>query len=235
MPSLIRFATLLMTVAALVPPDRAETRAIAAGDTPVAAAAADDHPARNRLLFLPDARPVGAGSGYVAVHDLFFPTVGIGITGFLSVTGGASLVPGFDRQYLMAAPKVTVYATDGLAIAAGALYLGKRGERGTGILHAEVTSDGRAGSGTFGLGWGYAGEGIGGRPFLLAGFRVPVSGGFEVVSENWIPPDFDPGVLSVGWRYATGLVAVDLAVVFSMRRNGGGPPVLPWVTFAYEL
>lgn len=235
MPSLIRFATLMLTVAAVMPPDGAETRPITAGDDPAPVAAADDHPARNRLLFLPDARPVGAGDGYVALHDLFFPTVGIGITGFLSVTGGVSLVPGFDRQYLMAAPKLAVYATDGLAIAAGAIYMGKRGEAGTGIVHAEVTSDGRAGSGTFGLGWGFAGEGIGGRPVLLAGFRVPVSGGFEVVSENWFPPDFDPGILSIGWRYATGLVTVDLAVVVPVQWNGGGSPVLPWVTFACEL
>jgi hypothetical protein len=236
MPLLIRLAALMMTVAALMPPARTEARSTVSGDGAVSGGAGDGHPARHRLLFLPDARPMEAGSGYVAVHDLFFPTVGVGITGFLSVTCGASLVPGLDRQYLTAAPKIAIYATDDFALAAGALYLGKMGERGTGIVHAGVTSDGRAGSGTFGLGWGFAGDRISGRPVILAGFRVPVSGGFEVVSENWFPPDFDPGILSIGWRYATGPVAIDLAVAFPARPDGGGQgAALPWMTFAYEF
>jgi hypothetical protein len=149
---------------------------------------AEIQPARTRLFFTPEARPLRAGSGYVALADLFFPSLAVGITGFFSVNAGVSLVPGLDRQYVTISPKITPYATDRLALAAGVLYMGRRGEAGTGIIYADVTSDGSAGSGTFGLGWSTAGDGIDGRPVILAGFRVPVSGGFEIVSENWFPP-----------------------------------------------
>lgn len=173
-----------------------------------------------------------AGSGYAAVHDLFFPVVAIGITDFFSVSGGVSLIPGSDRQYVMVSPKITAYAADGLALSGAVLYAGGIGEEGAGIAYAGVTSDGGAGSGTFGLGWGWSGEEIDGRPVLLAGFRVPVSGGFELVSENWFPPDFDPAILSLGWRYSTGNVSVDVAAWLPARGDGSAPFV-PWISFAF--
>jgi hypothetical protein len=193
-----------------------------------------DHGGRNRLLFLPDAMPVRPGGGYLALHDLFIPSFAVGITGFFSIAAGASIVPGLDRQYVMIAPKVVPYSTANFAIAAGLLYAARRGDAGAGIAFAEITSDGDGGSGTFGLGWRAAGDGTGGRPVIIAGFRVPVPGGFDIVSENWFPPNLDPAILSIGWRYSTGRVAVDLAACLNAQPEGGGASLLPWISLAYH-
>jgi hypothetical protein len=195
---------------------------------------AERPPAANRLLLTPDARPMRAGSGYAAVHNLFFPVIGIGITDVFSVSGGVSLVPGLDGQYAMVSPKLTPYATDGLALSCALLYAGRIGEDAAGIVYAGVTSDGGAGSGTFGLGWSWSGEGIDGRAVILAGFRVPVAAGFELVSENWFPPNFDPALISFGWRYSTGNVSVDVATWMPARGDGAGSAsFVPWISFAF--
>jgi hypothetical protein len=53
-------------------------------------------PNQSRLLFAPTARPLKAGQGYISFYEIFFPFVAVGITDFLSISGGMSLFPGTD-------------------------------------------------------------------------------------------------------------------------------------------
>ncbi len=192
------------------------------------------HPAETRLLFTPSAWPINAGDGYFALYELFFPFVGVGVTDFLSLAGGISLIPGADHQYLMIAPKVTPWATEGLAVAGGLTYIGKTGSGGVGILYADASVGSVGNSGTIGLGWGVSGNGISDRPVVLAGFLLPLGGGATLVSENWFPPDFDPAMLSIGARFSSGRMSADLALWVPARwDDSSGLFLLPWVSFAY--
>jgi hypothetical protein len=228
----VRRFRMTLVVAMLIAAARPVAEASAPDSTGASPGPSEDHGGRNRLLFLPDAMPLRPGGGYLALHDLFVPSLAVGITGFFSLAAGASIVPGLDRQYVMIAPKVVPYATDDFAIAGGLLYAARRGDAGAGIAFAEITADGDGGSGTFGLGWSAAGGGTGGRPVIIAGFRVPVPGGFDIVSENWFPPNLDPAIFSIGWRYSTGRVAIDLAALLNAQPEGGGASLVPWISLA---
>ncbi len=192
------------------------------------------HPADTRLLFTPSAWPIDAGEGYFALYELFFPFVGVGVTDFFSVAGGISIVPGADHHYLMIAPKVTPWATERLAVAGGLTYIGRTGSGGVGVVYADASFGPIGNSGTVGLGWGWSGSGISGRPVLLAGFLLSLGGGATLVSENWFPPDFDPAMLSLGARFTSGRMSADLALWVPARwDDSAGLFFLPWVSFAY--
>ncbi len=191
------------------------------------------HPARTRLFFTPTARPIDAGQGYVAVYELFFPFVGVGITDFLSLAGGISIIPGADHQFVMIAPKISPIATDNFAAAGGLLYIGETGGDGVGILYADMTFGDVDRSLTLGLGWGFSGRETSDRPILLAGFQLPIGGGAELVSENWFPPNLDPAILSLGLRFSSGPVSADFALWFPSSWGDGGLNFIPWVSFAY--
>ncbi|HLF14986.1 MAG TPA: hypothetical protein VI932_08885 [Bacteroidota bacterium] len=195
---------------------------------------AGTHPARTRLFFTPTARPIDAGQGYLAVYELFFPFVGVGVTDFLSLAGGISIIPGADHQFVMFAPKISPIATDNVAAAAGLLYIGETDGDGVGILYTDMTVGRIDRSLTIGLGWGFSGSETSDRPVVLAGFQWPLGGGTELVSENWFPPNLDPAILSLGMRFSSGSVSADFAVWFPSGWDGGDAGnFIPWVSFAY--
>ena len=234
------WTVLLIVIVNFTPPGCLQARgqsedpsAVKAGMTPPDSGA-DAHPGRTRLFFTPTARPVGAGQGYVAVSELFFPSVGVGVGDFLLLSGGISLVPGADRQYLMFAPKVTPYSTSDFAAAAGFLYLGQTNGEGTGIMYADMTIGEIDRSATLGLGWSFTGPETSGRPMVLAGFQVPLGGGMELVSENWFPPNLDPLLLSLGTRVFSGPVSAEFAVWLPLGADDSGVPAfVPWVSFTF--
>ncbi|MBD3374826.1 hypothetical protein GF406_07325 [candidate division KSB1 bacterium] len=57
-------------------------------------------PNNSRLFFAPTGRRLESGHAYLANYFIFFPTVAVGLTDYLSVSGGVSLIPGAESQLL---------------------------------------------------------------------------------------------------------------------------------------
>lgn len=185
-------------------------------------------------LFVAQAWPLPAGGGFVGVQQLFMPVAGYGFADRVSISGGITLLPGADRQYIALSPAVTLHSSESMAASCGAAYIGEIGGDGAGVAYGAVSLGAPGGSGTIGLGWGFRGEGLADRPSALAGFQLPLGRGTTLVSENWIPLDLDPAILSAGLRFTSGRTAVDLAVWLPAWRWGGaGLPVVPWVSLAW--
>ncbi len=202
---------------------------------PYRGADAEIHPGRTRLFLTPTARPLGAGQGYVAVSELFFPSVGVGVTDYLLLAGGISLGAGGGQAiHHVRAEDHRRTATDDFAAAAGFLYVGRTDGDGTGIIYADMTIGEIDRSATLGLGWGIRVPRPPGRPMVLAGFQVPLGGGMELVSENWFPPNLDPLLASLGTRVFSGPVSAEFAVWLPLGADDSGVPAfVPWVSFTF--
>ena len=79
-------------------------------------------PNHTRLFFAPTARPLKQGHGYFSAYQIFFPFVAVGVTDFLSLAGGISLLPGLKEQIFYLAPKVTPIHVNNVDVSAGVLY-----------------------------------------------------------------------------------------------------------------
>ncbi len=202
-------------------------------------------PNRTRLFFAPTARPLGAGQGYFADYQIFFPFVAAGVGDRVSLAGGFSLIPGSPAQVVYAAPKVTLVHRPGASVAVGGLV-------GT-ALGGEVSGEGYAGLafgvGTFGssrravtVGGGFAfagaeGESATSAPILLVGGEYQVSGSIKLLSENYVyVGEGATVVFSGGVRFFNETLAADLGLFSTPEAfGGGGFPFIPWVGFAYNF
>jgi hypothetical protein len=75
------------------------------------------------LFFAPTGRSLPQGEGYFAVYWVFFPTIAIGVTDWLALSGGYSLFPGAENQIAFFAPKVRLLHLPSFDLASGLLYL----------------------------------------------------------------------------------------------------------------
>ena len=65
-----------------------------------------EDPSGSRMLFFPTAKPLQRGQGYVAVYEVFLPSVTVGITNRISITGGSTLIPNAQSQVAYVAPNL---------------------------------------------------------------------------------------------------------------------------------
>ena len=191
-------------------------------------------PNRSRLLFAPTAHKLEQGSGYLADYFIFFPTIAYGITDFLSLSGGMSLIPGADSQLLYFAPKLTFSVAPSFGVAAGFLYLAIPGETENLTLgYAVATSGDHRRSLTLGSGFSLTPD-VDAGFILLAGGQTQISKNAKLISENWLFTGDETTLLfSGGVRFFGERLAVDLALVSSEEAfEGDGFPLMPWVDFS---
>jgi len=188
-----------------------------------------EDPHASRLFGGPTARAVRHRDGYVALHQIAFPSVQIGITDRLSVGAATLLIPVFDDQPFAVTPKLQLIRRDRVQVAAGTIHLMNVDDNDLGIGYAVATIGSRDTAGTVGLGFGYNGHE--GRPVLLLGGERRVSRRVKWISENWIWGG-DAGFVTGGARVFGERFAVDLGVMVPL---GVGWFVAPVVSLAWSF
>ncbi len=195
-----------------------------------------DDPNRTRLFFAPTGRALKTGQGYFSVYQIFFPFVAVGVTDYLTLAGGLSLLPFADSQLLYVAPRLTPVQKENFDISAGVLIIKiPEEDEPVGILYSVSTFGDRRLSLTVGLGFAYAGGDVADKPVLLLGGELQTSGRTKIISENWIIPDSEVQILSFGWRFFGENLAADFSLMYPAGSDIEGFPFIPWVGFAYNF
>jgi hypothetical protein len=147
-----------------------------------------------------------------------------------------TLVPGAENQLFYIAPKITPVHLENFDVAAGVLYiLIPTDSENAGIVYGVSTYGTEKASLTVGLGWGFLGDDFSDKPILVLGGDVRLSGKTKLITENWILPDSDVSLVSLGIRFFGENLAADFGLVYPAGEDPEGFPFLPWVGFAYNF
>jgi len=196
-------------------------------------------PNRTRLFFAPTARSQGTGQGYVALYEVFFPYVSVGLGNVASIGGGITLFPSVDEQFVYGAAKVSLYERRAVSFAAGGFLLTTTGTYGSGGFLLGVGTFGPPHrSLTLGMGFGFGNGDFEETPAFLVGAEVQLSNSIKFVSENYVIPEIEDGVLFAGGlRFFGERLAADFALVATIDsfQDVDGLPVLPWIGFSYSF
>lgn len=190
-------------------------------------------PNSSRLFFAPAARTLKAGEGYFSIYEIFFPSIAIGVTDFLTINGGMSLFPGADQQLLFIAPKVRFVNTEIFQLSSGILYAGISDES-FGIAYGVFTIGSSIASLTGGLGLGFVNGDFSENPFLMIGGELQLSNSVKFLTENWILPESETALISFGLRFFGRHLAADFALM-TITEEVEGFPFIPWIGFAYNF
>lgn len=197
-------------------------------------------PNRTRLLLAPTGRPLGAGQGYISAYEIFFAFLSVGVTDFLSLAGGMTLLPGAEDQLFYVAPKLTLpLHSEAVNIGAGVVYgnVFSSNSSGAGVVYGVGTFGSQYAAVTVGIGYGFAGGEFASKPVLVLGGETQVSSSIKLVTENWFPAGADFRLLSFGIRFFGEHLAADLGFLYPLSDEGGmrGFPFIPWVGFVYNF
>lgn len=202
-----------------------------------------DDPNDSRLMLAPTGRQLRKGDGYFSDHYVLFPGFGYGLTDWLSIGGGVSVVPGvgLDEQLFYVSPQVGRRVSERFALAGGALVAGS-GDYQAALLFGVGTFGGPGASLTLGLGVGGTRENgyerfrWRDRPILLLGGSARLSDRLALVSENWIlvgePVSQQP--IGLALRFLGDRLSADVGFVFSGETLDEGVPV-PWLSVSYHF
>ena len=197
-----------------------------------------DDPNDTRLLFAPTSRTLKQGKGYIADYWVFFPFVAVGAFDQLVLAGGITLLPGAETQLFYLAPKVGLFQNETFGLATGLIYMNsfQFDWDGVGIAYGVSTIGNSDMAGTIGLGWGFSGGDMANKPIILMGGEVRVSQSIKLISENWIIPDSEFSLISLGFRFFGRRLATDFALIYPLGADtGDGFPFMPWLSFAYNF
>jgi len=192
-----------------------------------------DDPNNTRLLFAPTGRTLRQGEGYFSAYEIFFPFLAVGITDFITLSGGVSLFPGADEQIIYIAPKIRCVHINNFDFSAGVLYA-HISEADFGILYGVGSIGSSDASLTLGLGYGYTDSELADKPVIMIGGEIQLSGSIKLLSENWIPPDADFVLLSFGVRFFGEHLAADFGLITTTESTEGFP-FIPWLGFVYNF
>jgi hypothetical protein len=198
------------------------------------------NPNATRLLFAPTGRMLRKGEGYFSDFWVFFPGVNVGLTDRVSVGAMMSVFPGVSltQQLYFVTPKVGVIQRPNLNVAAGAMLIGWGGVNNdaddgvtAGILYGVATRGGENGSITGGFGFGFVDRDFGSSPFVMLGGERRLSNRVAFVTENWLLPGGEHGLLSGGVRFLGSGMAVDFGVGTPIGSGAEGTlfPILGFV------
>jgi hypothetical protein len=191
-------------------------------------------PNSTRLYLAPTARPIGSGRGYFSACEIFFPTIALGITDYVSLAGGMSLFPGSSSQLLYFSPKVTFLNTEKFSFSAGGLWLGTtEGQFAESGLYYGVMTFGNSNfAATLGIGSSTQTFDAG---LFIVGAEFRISNFTKLITENWLLSG--GGLSSFGIRFFNDKLAADLGFIRSISsgRSSEGFPFIPWLGFVYNF
>ncbi len=191
-------------------------------------------PNRTRLFFAPTARALPQGKGYFSAYEIFFPFLAVGVTDYLTLSGGMSLVPGVSEQLLYFAPKIRFAHLENFDLAGGVLYAGVPSAGSFGIAYGVATFGSERAALTVGLGYGFADGDFADSPVIVLGGEVQLSNSLKLLTENWLPPESDVLVYSFGLRFFGESLAADFGFI-GVTESTEGWPFFPWLGFAYNF
>ena len=196
----------------------------------------DDDPNATRLFFGPTARPVRAGSGYFAVYELFLPYLTVGITDFLSFSGGTPIIPEAMGEVFYLAPKLTVVNAPRTQIATGIIaFFGSEQDGAAGLLYGVGTFGSRDNAFSVGAAFPFvtsSGDGLADTPAIMLGAEARSSRRTKFITENYFVPGESGVALSGGFRFFGERLSADAGLGLFI---GEGETVccLPLVNFVY--
>jgi hypothetical protein len=195
-------------------------------------------PNQTRLLFSPTARSLESGQGYIALYEIFFPFVAVGVGNVATLAGGLSLLPGVSEQLLYVAPKITAVSSGNTSIAVGGFAATLTGSGGYGgIVYGLATHGASDAAVTGGVGFLFGEGEFVSTPIILLGGEYQLSNSVKLLSENYFIPEVDSGLLvSVGVRFIGDSVSGDFGLFTSPAALGeSGFPFIPWLGFSYAF
>jgi hypothetical protein len=189
----------------------------------------------SRLFFAPTGRTIAQGSGYFSDYELLFPFLAYGVTDFLTLSGGFSLIPGLPDQLFYFSAKARVVHANLLDLSAGYFYAGLPTSGLSSSLSLPFASA-TIGSDLTSLTVGYGIASVGGSSsgMMVIGGEAQLSNSFALLSENWVPLGGSVVVYSFGMRFFGDHLAADFGLFGVSTNSGSGFPFLPWIGFAYN-
>lgn len=192
-------------------------------------------PNATRLFFAPTGRMLKKGEGYFSDYYLFFLGVAAGVTDRFTLGGGLSVFPSpdFSDNIVYATPKVGLYSSEKLNVAAGVLVGGTGIEEAGGpfgVAYGVGTLGSPDASLTFGAGFGYADKEWSNQPFLMLGGEKRLSRRTAFVTENYFIPTYSQPIVSYGLRIFGEKISVDLAF-FTPLGDDALFPGIPYIDF----
>jgi hypothetical protein len=198
-----------------------------------------EDPNATRLFFASTARTLKRGDGYFCNIWVFLLCLTGGISDRITMGGGMSIVPGIDigDNVFYLTPKVGLVATEKFNLAVGA-FAGWSGAvtddaDSFGILYGVSTFGPEDSNVSLGAGFAYYNDDIAKKPLLLGGLKLRMTRGTALISENYVLPGEDGGIISAGVRFFGERIAGDVALV---RFFGDGEGVtVPYVGLAVKF
>jgi len=198
-----------------------------------------EDPNATRLFFASTARTLKQGDGYFCNIWVFLLCLTGGITDRITMGGGMSIVPGIDfgDNVFYLTPKIGVVATEKFNVAVGA-FAGWSGAvtddaDSFGILYGVTTFGPEDNNVSVGAGFAYYNDDIANKPMLLGGLKLRMTRGTAFISENYVLPGEEGGIISAGVRFFGERIAGDVALV---RVFGDGDGVtVPYVGLAVKF
>ncbi|KAA3596079.1 MAG: hypothetical protein DWQ06_16015 [Calditrichaeota bacterium] len=191
----------------------------------------------SRLFFAPKGKMLKKRKGYYQNIWLFFHNVTFGITDNITMGIGGSLFPEVDEQLYFFTPKIGKRVNKKFSVAGGVLGIKLPDDEnrlvgiGYGVGTYELKKD--VVDVTFGAGYGFVGKDLAEKPVFVLGLETRAGGHFALISENWIIPEFENSINSVGIRFFGEKLAVDLAFIFSITGDSGN--FFPYLDFVYNF
>lgn len=198
-------------------------------------------PNESRLLFAPTGKTLKGGTGYFSVSELLFPMIAMGLTDYITVAGGISIVPGAEAQLFYLNGKVRVLKVKNFDLSTGLLYTNVTSSSESGLteLYAIGTYGTDNISLTLGGGLSFTSNSSETYPILIIGGEARVSNSVKFVSENWIPTEPKSGkIFSIGVRFFGKRLAGDFGLILPVDNRGEtirGWPFIPWIGLNYNF
>jgi len=208
------------------------------------------NPNRTRLYIAPTGRMLNSREGFFADADLFFPSFAYGLTDFITIGGGMTLIPGvaLDKQILYISPKIGVSAGEKYSLAVSGSWFSipdysddifdtdddESKNINVGMIFGVGTYGSDDNSITLGLGYGFGEGETTSEPVVIFGGEFRFARRMSFVTENWKFPNIDQPLGSYGIRFLGEKLSVDLAFYAPLGDDFFFPGI-PFVDFVYNF
>ncbi len=198
-----------------------------------------EDPNGTRLFFASTARMLEQGDGYFCNIWVFLLCLTGGLTDRITIGGGMSIVPGIaiaDNVFYLT-PKIGLVATEKVNVAVGA-FAGWSGavtdDNSFGILYGVSTFGTADHNVSAGVGYTYYNDEVANTPMLLGGVKLRMTRGTAFISENYLLPGSEGGILSFGIRFFNERISGDVALV-RVSVDGEDSGMVPFVGLAVRF
>jgi hypothetical protein len=188
----------------------------------------------SRYFFGPSGRNLRRGEGVLQDVWLFLVGANYGLTDNISLGAYVSLLPGVgvQNQFVMLTPKASFSVGDNWHLGAGALYLrvpnfdSNDSGYGAGLVYGAATRGSADNNISLGVGYGFAGGGIGSTPTIYLAGQTRVSRRVSLLSENYFVAAENPVLfglygIKLNWpRLSLGIASGYVGYIDNNRNSG---------------